>query len=252
MMDNSIKPKAKRQSYILSELTFRKFRDTPKFLDLTGRSFDRLTVLGYAGYEGNLKKKDKWYCICSCQKQRISKVSKDNLINKRVKSCGCYVNEKLNTYQVTHGLSKTMAYKSFRAAKDRCNNPNLKSYKDYGDRGIKFLFSSFEEFYNELGERPQGMTLDRIDTNGHYQVGNVKWSTYTEQANNTRRNHLITVDGVTQTLARFFGSCRHPFYKNAETRLRNGWCQKCSLDQSVSYCEHKQKKSIHTKIVPKV
>lgn len=71
-------------------------------------------------------------------------------------------------------------------AKERCNNPNHISFQYYGARGINFNFNSFTDFCKELGHRPEGCTLDRIDPNGHYEVGNVRWATPKEQRNNQR------------------------------------------------------------------
>ena len=86
----------------------------------------------------------------------------------------------------THGLSGTPTYESFKAAKARCSNPKLAQFKDYGGRGIEFRFGSIIDLVEAIGERPDGKTLDRIDTNGHYEAGNVKWSTPVEQAKNRR------------------------------------------------------------------
>jgi hypothetical protein len=80
----------------------------------------------------------------------------------------------------------TGAYRSYVSAKGRCHNPNVCNFKWYGGRGIKFRFSSFDEFYAELGDRPTGMTLDRIDVNGHYEPGNVRWLPLAEQQRNRR------------------------------------------------------------------
>lgn len=72
----------------------------------------------------------------------------------------------------------------YKGAKSRCTNPNTRQWHNYGGRGIKFKFNSFEEFLNELGPRPTGYTLDRVNNDGHYEVGNVKWSTRQEQNRN--------------------------------------------------------------------
>ena len=77
-------------------------------------------------------------------------------------------------------------YYVYKLAKSRCTNKNVPQFKDYGGRGIEFKFTSFEEFLEELGTRPLGYTLDRINNNGHYEKGNVRWATRKLQANNKR------------------------------------------------------------------
>jgi hypothetical protein len=86
----------------------------------------------------------------------------------------------------SNGGRGTGAYRSWSGARTRCLNPNDEHYAHYGARGIKFLFASFEEFFAELGPRPEGKTLDRIDSNGHYEPGNVRWATPFEQTHNRR------------------------------------------------------------------
>lgn len=89
-----------------------------------------------------------------------------------------------NVYK--HGMSKTPEYAAYWHAMRRCTNPNVENWKDYGGRGIKFLFTSFEQFFAELGPRPEGMTLDRIENDGNYEPGNVRWATQSEQLRNRR------------------------------------------------------------------
>ena len=85
----------------------------------------------------------------------------------------------------THGLSGTGTYRSWWNARQRCQNPNLPQFKDYGGRGIEFRLT-LEELVDEIGPRPEGHTLDRIDPDGNYEVGNVRWATPREQARNRR------------------------------------------------------------------
>ena len=86
----------------------------------------------------------------------------------------------------THGMSNSSEYHSWEHAKDRCTNPKNDSWEDYGGRGIKFLFTSFEQFFAELGPKPKGYVIDRKDNNGNYEPGNVCWATRTQSSINQR------------------------------------------------------------------
>jgi hypothetical protein len=80
--------------------------------------------------------------------------------------------------------------------KQRCDNPNDVGYKNYGGRGIKFRYESFSAFINDVGLRPEGMSIERKDNNGHYEKGNCRWAFRSEQSNNTRRNLFFILEGV--------------------------------------------------------
>jgi hypothetical protein len=103
----------------------------------------------------------------------------------------------------THGMRGTPTYKSYLSAKARCQNPNNDAYDDYGARGIQFRYVNFEQFFADMGFKPEGLTLERRNNNGHYEPGNCIWATYIEQNNNRRSNRLIIAFGRTQTLAQW-------------------------------------------------
>lgn len=88
---------------------------------------------------------------------------------------------------ITKWRSQTPEYRAYIDAKSRCNNPNSRRYYTHGGRSIKFLFNSFDEFFAAVGHRPDGMTLDRIDNDGHYEAGNLRWATPSQQVSNRRR-----------------------------------------------------------------
>jgi hypothetical protein len=86
-----------------------------------------------------------------------------------------------------HGLSTSVEYVTFRGAMNRCSNPKIKNYAEYGGRGIKFLFTSFEQFLAEVGPKPSPRhSIDRINNDGNYEPGNIRWATRQEQIANRR------------------------------------------------------------------
>jgi len=103
----------------------------------------------------------------------------------------------MNHFNSTHGMSSSSTYISWREMKKRVNNPNYKYFFRYGGRGIKICprWNSFDLFLEDMGERPDGMTLERKDNNGNYEKDNCRWGSRKEQARNTRRNVILTVNG---------------------------------------------------------
>lgn len=89
-------------------------------------------------------------------------------------------------------------YWIYKAAEDRCKNPYHLRYPDYGGRGIEFHFSSFEEWIDHMGPRPSGFEMDRIDNNGHYEIGNLRWTDYSTQQKNKRiyKSNTSGIKGV--------------------------------------------------------
>ena len=104
---------------------------------------------------------------------------------------------------VTHGMSKTSTYHIWSSMKARCSNPNHQNYHRYGGRGVSVCSEwadSFEQFLEDMGERPKGMSLDRIDVNGNYSADNCRWATAKQQMRNTSVNRIFTYRGETKTL----------------------------------------------------
>lgn len=153
--------------------------------DLTGKRFGRLVCLerGESHPNGSVK----WKCLCDCGEEKY--VSLALLQKGEVKSCGCLYRETRKTCGLSHGMSRSKEYDVFKGVLQRCNNPNDDGYHDYGGRGIKCLFASFEEFYEALGPRPEKATIERHDVNGHYDKSNCYWETnWSVQAFNRRSN----------------------------------------------------------------
>jgi len=163
----------------------------PAKIDLINKRFGRLLVLE----EEKERTKSggvRYKCQCDCGNIKI--VTSQNLKRKNTISCGCYMRECSKKTLTQHGYFNTLTHNSWRGMKDRCNNSNHIYFHRYGGRGIQICRrwrNSFENFLKDMGERPKGMTLDRIDVNGPYGKWNCKWSTYKEQGRDNYKKKLI-------------------------------------------------------------
>ena len=130
----------------------------------------------------------------------------------------------MKLFEKTHGKTRTPIYNCWLNMKKRCMDKNNPRYVDYGGRGISFCerWNTFENFYEDMGERPEGMTLDRIDNEQSYSKENCKWSSYKEQNNNRRSTKFITIDGQTKSMKDW---CRYRGlnYYVVRSRIRIGW-----------------------------
>ena len=188
--------------------------------DLTGQRYSRLIVEGAAGRRRGAR---MWVCRCDCG-TRLD-VSTHSLVSDRRRSCGCLQREVTGNRSRTHGLSRTPEHKVWDDMKARCFNPNATGYGDYGGRGITVCerwANSFENFYEDMGMRPPGHSLDRIDVNGHYEPSNCRWATSAQQRRNTRVTRYVTVDGVRASLAEHCERLGKK-YGTVRWRLDAGW-----------------------------
>lgn len=140
----------------------------------------------------------RFLCKCDCGKKKI--IDMRFFVNGYIKSCGCLLKEELkkNPHKLSHGHTKghktSPTYYSWLCMKKRCLDPKHKYYKNYGGRGIticKRWLDSFNNFLEDMGERPVKHTIDRINTNGNYDVANCRWATMKQQQNNRRNNKEI-------------------------------------------------------------
>lgn len=168
-----------------------------------GARFGRLTVLGEAAVR--IHKEIAYRCLCECGTTRTLPSSR--LRYGDTTSCGCYHRDRLREAATTHGLSRTAEHAIWTGMLNRCRNPRVKSYADYGGRGIAVCErwrSDFAAFYADMGPRPSpSHSIDRIDNNGPYSPENCRWSTPAQQAINTRRNRRVSLNGKTQTLSQW-------------------------------------------------
>lgn len=189
-------------------------------VDIAGKTYHYLTVVSLAGMRN---KRAYWLCLCQCGATPI--ISGTNLRNGATKSCGCYQRERTSTANRRHGMRRKKIYTVWHNMIRRCSDPKNKHYTRYGGRGITFSphWASFNHFFADVGDIPyQGATLDRIDNNAGYYPDNVRWSTHQEQANNTSRNHFLTLHGETLTVSQWARKLQiHP--QTIFQRLRLGW-----------------------------
>jgi hypothetical protein len=146
-------------------------------------------------------------CVCDCG--RLSVAESSQLKSGKTASCGCYGRSILGKTNTTHGHTKggkhSKTYESWAGIISRCKNKNKKAYKNYGARGITVCkrWEVFENFYADMGDKPDGMTIERVDNDKGYDLGNCKWATRYDQANNTRRNRFIEHNGETKTISQW-------------------------------------------------
>jgi hypothetical protein len=168
-------------------------------VDLTGERFGRLEAIRVVGID---KRGEKiWECYCECGS--FHNVLSSNLRTGHTKSCGCLDREKFSERTTKHGMYGTRTYKIYQNLLQRCYNEKSTFYTNYGARGIKVCkrWESFDNFLADMGEVPDGYQLDRINNDGDYEPGNVRWATPKDNARNRSSNVEITYNGKTQCIA---------------------------------------------------
>lgn len=159
-------------------------------IDLAGQKFGRLTAISDVAAGGRVA----WMCRCECGGEVV--VSRNNLRSGAARSCGCLRREvqsqTATRRNLVHGHNRvgaqTRTHRSWTAMLSRCRDVNLTSYPSYGGRGIVVCerWLKYQNFLEDMGERPDGTTLDRIDNDGNYEPGNCRWATGSEQQRNKR------------------------------------------------------------------
>lgn len=199
-------------------------KENNKYVFEAGLRFHRLTTVRTVWH----LKKTLWECLCDCGETTI--VAPAALNAGASYSCGCMRPELTRKRHTTHGKSKSREFNSWRGMVDRCTNKNNTSYPHYGGRGIEVCdrWRSFSNFYTDMGDRPDGMSLDRINVDGNYEPRNCRWATKQVQATNQRTNVLITKDGVTKPVSVWAKELSIKPITIYE-RLRRGWSQERAL-----------------------
>lgn len=180
-----------------------------RFKDLTGKKFNRLTVIkrSKSTKRANGKTRTNWLCLCDCGKHII--VESSNLVYGNSRSCGCLKHENIKEIgkkNITHGMTNTRIYRIWGKIKDRCLNKKCRDYPYYGGRGITIFTEwekSFQSFYNwsiKNGYK-DNLTIDRIDVNGNYEPSNCRWATWIQQENNKRTTIFVEYKGKKQSIS---------------------------------------------------
>lgn len=213
-----------------------------KALDVAGKVFGRLTALRRVR-DGSPY--TRWLFRCSCGKEHTAILG--NVTRGQVSSCGCAgsrvtIGERSRKHGHSVGYKKSRTAQAWRNAKTRCFNENNAKFPDYGGRGITMCrewADDFRSFLRDMGECPDGMTLERIDVNGNYEPGNCRWATTAEQARNRRNNVFVDDNG---TILRVLALNEGISYQGLHRRVRK---LGESPDQAVSW--FKRRKSAQNK-----
>lgn len=158
-----------------------------------GQIFGRLTII-----EPEIKEKGKrqrFLCQCSCGNQKI--ILGRHLKSGHTISCGCFRKETTGNRVFKHGDSNTSTYNAWARMKNRCTNKNSQDYKYYGERGISVCerWNDYSLFVEDMGHRPDGLELDRIDNNKNYCKENCRWANRTQQMRNQKRSVMVEYNG---------------------------------------------------------
>lgn len=188
--------------------------------NLIGMVFGRLTVIERVPSDS----KPRWRCNCMCGE--ITEVYGSNLKNGYVKSCGCWRKERAGGLNKSHGRTHTAEYKTWQSMRERCYYEKAISFPIYGKRGIRVCRrwqTSFKNFLVDMGLRPTGTSIDRIDPNGDYTPTNCRWVTRTVQDNNRRTSRFITIDGKCRSVADWARLVKCASRAVIYYRLNKGW-----------------------------
>lgn len=172
------------------------------FINLTGQRFGSLVV---GDRLVSSSKSTMWEVVCDCGVSRA--VSSGNLRNGHTQSCGHLRYERIAATRKQGGLTVTKRYEysTYSSMLQRCNNKSVREYRWYGGRGIKVCSrwsgsGGFGRFLEDMGDRPYGLTLDRIDGDKGYSKENCRWATWQEQAANKKTNHMVDYYGESITI----------------------------------------------------
>lgn len=204
-----------------------------KTLHIQGQRFGRLVATAPTGERQH--RAVVWLALCDCGAQ--VRVQASRLVSGETRSCGCLrrdVAKLAGERARTHGLSRTSTYNIWWSMRDRCENPARKDYLRYGGAGVTVCerWGKFANFLADMGERPHGMTLDRIDGSKGYCKENCRWATVKEQNRNQAQNRLLEHGGEALCLAAWAERIGMSTV-TLQARLRRGWSVQKALNAPV-------------------
>lgn len=194
--------------------------------EIIGNIYGRLMPILECGK--NSSGQYRYLSVCECGESKV--VTGSSMVQGKVLSCGCLRRDTMVAKNTKHNGCGTSTYETWAGMKTRCTNPNGTAYANYGGRGITFnpAWADFAVFASDMGERPDGCTLERIDNDKGYSKDNCKWATAAEQSRNTRQNVNLTLNGKTQCMTDWAKELSIP-YPTIQDRVRKGWSAEKTL-----------------------
>ncbi len=192
-----------------------------KAVDISGQRYGRLVGVRRDPTPGDTY----WLFRCDCGVEKVIRL--DPVRRGKTSSCGCVRTEMIRGRSLTHGhkigRQSTPTLRAYHHAKARCQNPNDAKFPAYGGRGIQMCdrwSDSFEAFLSDMGDRPEGLTLERIDVNGNYEPDNCRWATRHDQTRNKTTNVFVNHDGE-RIILKDFADAMGVNYKALHARVRS-------------------------------
>lgn len=206
--------------------------------DVVGKKFNRLTVLDYSKASKSERIPSKVFCVCECGNRQWA--SYRDVKHGHTKSCGCYQREATSLARTTHGyrrrIKKPGMYGVWVTMRRRCNDSKDPKYLSYGARGIRVCkrWSKFENFLEDMGDRPKGMTLERKDNDKGYCKKNCRWATTQEQSRNKQQTVWVEVNGKRMCLKEATDLLGLK-YGTIQARIRKGWSKERALSTPIKH-----------------
>lgn len=198
----------------------------PNMIDVTGQTFGMLTAIEHV--DKRTGSGVIWRCRCQCGSDTFAKCS--DLRSGKTRSCGCLRRITSARTGVTHGDTRrgrwAKEYRSWRFMLTRCEDPTHRAYPYYGGRGIRVCerWKDYASFLADMGRKPEGRySLDRIDNDGDYEPGNVRWATQAQQTRNYSRNVMLTYQGLTLCMTDWARRLGFKTPTGISHRLQVGW-----------------------------